>query len=312
MKSIHQLILFNSLSLLVSGYNINREQSNVYNNLIVKTLDKKLIVSPVRPEDTESIPLTPSVSIPMKHKEDVDGPPNYWFHTQIHTFGNTGVFGGCHAAVSPLVTLLIDINAYDGENVRNTISRELRSTVKKTGANVLDLCCGVGTSTRALRKSFGDANNIIGIDTSKEMIAMAEVLTGNNLIAKFFRSHDPTHSAGACDASYFIGNAEDTTLPDSAFDLVTIMYGFHEAPYSGRFRILREARRLLAPGATLAVVDISPDYEPSPAMLAGEPYVIEYKKNIQSQLRAAKGFDCKYKEVVKGHVGVWLLKKGYI
>lgn len=41
---------------------------------------------------------------------------------------------------------------------------------------------------------------------------------------------------------------------------------------SGRQRILQEARRLLSPGGVLAVIDIATDYEPSPSMLAGEPY----------------------------------------
>lgn len=87
-------------------------------------------------------------------------------------------------------------------------------------------------------------------------------------------------------------------------------YGFHEIPFLGRYRILREVRRLLRHGATLAVVDISPDYTPSGAMLSGEPYVLEYKKHIQQQLRSIRGFaDVRYDEVVPGHVGVWLLTR---
>lgn len=310
-SSTYTLALFVSIYSLVSGYNVNREQSTVYKSAIAKTLDKKPVVSPVKPAVAGPITFVPRAPAQVRHKEDVDGPPNYWFHPQIHTFGNTGILGGLHAAVAPLATLLIDKAAYDGDNVRNKISRELRSVVKKAGANVVDLCCGVGTSTRALRTVFGDANNLVGIDTSPEMIAMAEVLSGDSMVAKIMASHDPKSPPGSCDASYSIGNAEDTGLPASGFDLVTIMYGFHEVPFSGRSRILRESRRLLAPGATLAVVDISPDYEPSPTMLAGEPYVLEYKKNIQAQLRATKGFaGCTYKEIVKGHVGVWLLKRG--
>jgi hypothetical protein len=67
---------------------------------------------------------------------------------------------------------------------------------------------------------------------------------------------------------------------------------------------------LLAPDATLAIVDISPNYEPSFAMLAGEPYVLEYQENIELQLARFPGFvNCRYKEVVPGHVGLWLLKR---
>ena len=63
---------------------------------------------------------------------------------------------------------------------------------------------------------------------------------------------------------------------------------------------------MLAPGTTLAILDISPTYEPSFSMLAGEPYVLEYQENIQLQLRQAKGFhNCRYREVVEGHVGLW-------
>ena len=66
----------------------------------------------------------------------------------------------------------------------------------------------------------------------------------------------------------------------------------------------------MAPGATLAIVDISPKYEPSFTMLAGEPYVLEYQQNIHLQLNQAHGFhNCRYREVVEGHVGLWLLDK---
>lgn len=89
-------------------------------------------------------------------------------------------------------------------------------------------------------------------------------------------------------------------------------YAFHEAPKSGRERILQEARRVLSPGGVLAVIDISTDYEPSPSMLAGEPYVLEYQKNIHDQLRYQQGFmRSQYKTLVPGHVGMWILRRAY-
>lgn len=87
-------------------------------------------------------------------------------------------------------------------------------------------------------------------------------------------------------------------------------YAFHEAPLLGRYRILREVRRLLSEGGTLAVVDISPTYTPSPTMLAGEPYVLEYKKNIQKQLSSIRGFaNVSFREIVPNHVGIWMLTR---
>lgn len=78
----------------------------------------------------------------------------------------------------------------------------------------------------------------------------------------------------ACSApiTFSEANAESTDLPARSFDLVTVMYAFHEAPKHGRENILKEAHRLLQPGGTLAVVDICTDYTPSESMLAGEPY----------------------------------------
>lgn len=308
MQLVSFLFLFATTSEFASGYNVNHEQSTVYKKAIAKTMHKQPDIVPVKNSAPAIIPLS-RIRSAVKTREKLAGPPNYWFHPQIHTFGNTGVLGAIHAALAPLATLLIDVAAYKGENIRVTIGRELRQKVGKTGANVVDLCCGVGISTRALRKSFGDANNIIGVDTSPEMIAMAEVLAEDNVVAKLMKSYDPTLT-GACDASYSIGNAECTNLPKGSFDLVTIMYGFHEVPFLGRYRILREARRLLAPGGTLAIVDISTEYEPSPTMLAGEPYVLEYQKNIHAQLNALQGFDdCTYVNSVPGHVGTWFLTR---
>ena len=90
------------------------------------------------------------------------------------------------------------------------------------------------------------------------------------------------------------------------------MYAFHEVPKEGRDKILEEARRILKPGGTLAVVDISSDYTPSVSMLAGEPYVIEYQKNIHNQIQRFKGFlRPRYETLVPGHVGMWLLERAY-
>jgi len=60
----------------------------------------------------------------------------------------------------------------------------------------------------------------------------------------------------------------------------------------------------------MAVIDISPDYQPLPTMLAGEPYVLEYMKNFPEQMRRVRGFaSCDYSEVVEGDVGKWILTR---
>lgn len=179
----------------------------------------------------------------------------------------------------------------------------------------MDMCCGVGISTRALRDAFPDADKVIGLDTSKEMISMANFLTTHlgffKPIIVFFQS-GLTKPQQVCNGhtSFAISNAERTDFEDHSFDLVTVMYAFHEAPKVGRERILREAYRVLQPGGTLAVVDIDTNYTPSDTMLAGEPYVIEYQRNIHRQLKTMKGFtNVKYETVVPNHVGMWILTR---
>jgi ubiquinone/menaquinone biosynthesis C-methylase UbiE len=109
---------------------------------------------------------------------------------------------------------------------------------------------------------------------------------------------------------FLLRNAEDTQLPHQSYDLVTVMYAFHEAPHQGRHNILKEARRLLSPGGLLAVIDISTQYQPSPHMLRGEPYVQEYQTNIHRQLANISGFERpKYQDIVPHHLGMWTLKR---
>lgn len=266
-----------------------------------------------------------------------ENPSEYWFDNRIHTFGNTGFYGGLHAACAPFATKMIDDKAYAGVDIRKQLAKELRQKVNKSKALVLDMCCGVGMSTRALGAGFKDADLVVGFDTSPEMISMARWIsrhddaikkTSNNLV-QFWKSKQVlatylpdfisiveevknTLSVSITESTTLFarGNAERINLPSASFDLVTIMYAFHEIPHAARYRILRESRRLLKEGGTLAIVDISPEYTPTDMMLAGEPYVLEYQKNICDQLGRAKGFaNFQFRSVIPGHVNMWTLTR---
>lgn len=291
---------------------------------------KALGVRPLSESIALNYDIRPQKPVPRKLFGFDGEPTEYWFHNKIHTFGNTNVFGGFHAACGPIATRLIDDLAYEGVNVRSVIANDLRKMVKKKNAYIIDLCCGVGMSTRALASAFHDAAFICGIDTSPEMISMARFITKHNgafnaiqglsnstefkssfmnLVVEIKNTVSGTLKEPNC--SYAIGNAERIKAPKMKFDLVTIMYAFHEIPKSPRYRIIREARRLLKPGGKLAIVDISPvGYEPSPSMLAGEPYILEYQKNISNQIEKIQGFhELKTKDVIPGLVTMWTLTR---
>jgi len=255
----------------------------------------------------------------------------YWFDKGIHSLGNIGFYGGLHAALAPLITKLIDIRAYHGVDIRLKVAKELSKYIDSDKARVLDLCCGVGFSTRALQKAFPDAESIIGVDTSVEMLSMAKFNKHlehmksafqwkhkNMSSKKKTKGLEGSKRSAAVQAKlstnavakFTEGNAENTLYPANSFNLVTIMYGFHETPWKGRQKIAKEVRRLLHSGGVLAVIDLASDYVPSRPMLAGEPYVLEYKKNIHHQLNSLKGFTrARYKSLVPGHVGMWIMNK---
>jgi len=209
------------------------------------------------------------------------------------------------------------------------VAKELSQIVNNQKARVLDMCCGVGMSTRALHQAFPNATQVVGLDTSPHMVAMANFVTHHLqtvmpwlyavrevLLSSYAeaRQHGKDWEEKASkitfkDITFTKRNAQDTKMPSKTFDLITIMYAFHEAPNKGRSQILQEARRLLSPGGLVAIVDIATDYQPSPAMLAGEPYVLEYQQNIHRQLRNVKGFVLQtYETLVPGHVGMWTLR----
>jgi len=186
-----------------------------------------------KPLDTTSIPTKSSTSLPALSERVDPGPHKYWFNPIIHTFGNTGILGGLHAAVAPFFTKVIDISAYDGKPVREAIARDLRRLVGKPNARVADLCCGVGISTRAVQAAFADAEAVVGVDTSPEMVEFARMIRAQEtLFTQFARVLGGAFEIGSraveditkrIPTAYKIANAERTGLEGDSFDLVTIM-----------------------------------------------------------------------------------------
>jgi SAM-dependent methyltransferase len=204
-------------------------------NAITDHAVEKKLKTP-KPFDTSPMSADPSrlslVIPPVSERVD-PGPKDYWLHPAIHTFGNCGFFGGLHAAVAPLFTKVIDVSAYDGKPVREAISRDLRRIVGKPNARVADLCCGVGISTRALQSAFHDAEAVVGVDTSPQMLELAKMICAQKTVfTRFARILGGALEIGSravqdinkrFPSSYKLGNAERTGLEGGSFDLVTIM-----------------------------------------------------------------------------------------
>jgi SAM-dependent methyltransferase len=92
----------------------------------------------------------------------------------------------------------------------------------------LDVGCGTGLSTRALKKI---ARNVVGVDASAEMLALAPSERG---------------------VSYCVARAECLPFGAERFDAITLSQVFH---WLERDRFLSEAHRVLRPGGWLIVYD---------------------------------------------------------
>lgn len=100
---------------------------------------------------------------------------------------------------------------------------------------MLDMCCGVGFSTRALVQAFPDAEKIVGVDTSPQMLAMARFISAHlshlgpwlnteifdNILSQGQKIQD--NAKALCGTTFKKGNAENTPFKNGSFDVVTIM-----------------------------------------------------------------------------------------
>ncbi len=112
------------------------------------------------------------------------------------------------------------------------IDEAARARILRPGIAVLDVACGTGTFLQMLRERY-DINGF-GIDIAGNMLAIA-------------REKNPTFHLTE-------GTATDLSfLDDSSIDLVTVSAAFHHFPDPEAF--MREAARVLKPGATIMIAD---------------------------------------------------------
>jgi demethylmenaquinone methyltransferase/2-methoxy-6-polyprenyl-1,4-benzoquinol methylase len=132
-------------------------------------------------------------------------------------------------------------------------ARSFAHILQRPNARVLDLCCGTGDMTLALRRRAGKIENqIVGADFVHSMLVRAAPKTVNkNLVL-------------------LEGDALQLPLADSSFDLVTSAFGFRNlANYNAG---LHEIHRVLRPGGEIGVLDFS-----EPKGVLGKLYRIYFR-----------------------------------
>jgi ubiquinone/menaquinone biosynthesis C-methylase UbiE len=108
------------------------------------------------------------------------------------------------------------------------------------GGRVLDLACGVGAMARRLRARLPDVR-LVGCDLALSQVKAAKHFSG--------RGQDSTIPLACADAA---------RLPfrSGAFDAIHCSWLLEHVPKSATVGILREARRVLAPGGSLWLCEV--------------------------------------------------------
>jgi len=104
---------------------------------------------------------------------------------------------------------------------------------------ILDLGCGIGASTLPWAEAFPEAE-MHGIDGGAGLLRYA---------------HARAESLGQ-KVHFAQQNAEKTSFPAGFFDVIVSHNLFHESPRAATRAVLREARRLLAPGGVFLNLDV--------------------------------------------------------
>ncbi len=132
-------------------------------------------------------------------------------------------------------------------------ARQFRPTLMQPQARVLDLCCGTGDMTFALKRRAAKEAKIFGADFSHTMLQ---------------RAH--RKSAGTA-LRWIEADALQLPFPDQHFDLVTSAFGFRNlADYDAG---LREIVRVLSPQGECGILDFG-----EPKGLIGRLYRIYFKR----------------------------------
>ncbi|MGH2792712.1 MAG: class I SAM-dependent methyltransferase [Actinomycetota bacterium] len=164
----------------------------------------------------------------------------------------------------------------------------LPAAIDGSPSTVLDVACGTGESTLGWHRRYPHAD-IIGVDVSPYMLVVAERKT---------REIDNVDVRAA--------NAEALPFEDGSFEVVTASLLFHELPRDVSPVVLKEMRRVLAPGGWIAVAE---PYRVGGAALKPipfpEPYLKDYLETDWDEAFRAAGFaDVRVVEIDNGWMRV--------
>jgi len=161
-------------------------------------------------------------------------------------------------SIAPRYDLLNHVLSFNVDRMwwRRT-ARKFRHILTRSDARALDLCCGTGDMTFALRREAGkSAPEILGADFSHAMLQRASAKSAE---------------LNGSRPGWIEADALRLPFPASHFDLVTSAFGFRNlADYDAG---LREIARVLRPGGECGILDFG-----EPKGILGSLYRIYFKQ----------------------------------
>jgi len=166
-------------------------------------------------------------------------------------------------SIAPRYDLLNHVLSFNIDRMwwRRT-ARTFRHVMARPDARILDLCCGTGDMTFALRRQAGKASlQILGADFSHAMLQRAAAKS----------SAEQNGSPEGSRPGWIEADALNLPFPSAHFDLVTSAFGFRNlADYDAG---LREIVRVLRPGGECGILDFG-----EPEGIMGALYRIYFKQ----------------------------------
>ena len=149
-------------------------------------------------------------------------------------------------------------------------ARTFDAILKRPTARALDICCGTGDMTFALRRRAASGSaEILGADFSHAMLQRAAE-----------KAAEKRRGATVRPLQWIEADALHLPFPDGHFNLVTSAFGFRNlADYDAG---LREIVRVLAPGGECGILDFG-----EPGGLLGRLYRIYFKKVLPADRHRA-------------------------
>jgi demethylmenaquinone methyltransferase/2-methoxy-6-polyprenyl-1,4-benzoquinol methylase len=157
-------------------------------------------------------------------------------------------------AIAPRYDLLNHLLSFNIDRLWwNRAARTFKDILARPDARALDLCCGTGDMTLALRRRAAGGARLCGVDFSHPMLERA-----------YAKSADPR-------MGWIEADALQLPFADGSFDLVTAAFGFRNlADYDAG---LREIVRVLKPGGECGILDFG-----EPKGLIGKFYRFYFKQ----------------------------------